>query len=564
MSPNALQDSRRPQASVLRTSRSSSIPFFPPPLHYDAIFLGTGHNALVAQAYLARAGLRTLALDRAAAPGGGLRTLENPRLPGYTHHPHSFFHRAITQMPWFRDLELERQGVRYLQPELNVAMLLRDGRALEWWTDLDRTVASFAQFSRRDAGALRRWTEEFRPIVERILIPEAQCPPLDPALRTRLLSQSPLGRRLLEVSALSPLEFVTREFEHDAVRAGLLFFNGLREVDLRLPGFGHAIPALLASPSKAQMCVGGSGELARGLVAAIAGHGGEIRCGVDVKQIVVRAGRAAGVELTTGETLTADLVISGLNPQQTFLDLLPASAVAAEIRARAQRFDYNLLAPLFALNVALAEPPRWTAAAQRPELERAFMFIVGMERFGQFHEIVAAHERGEIPPTVAWGACPSLFDPTQAPPGRHVAFLWEKLPYALRGNPAHWDAEQAAHGRRLLAQWTEFAPNLASGVLDAFTRSPLDTERELPNMRGGDLLVGSFAHGQIGANRPFPGAGHYRTPLPGLYLCGGSTHPGGNVTGLCGYNAARVIATDAGRQLWWSPPDIEQSLATLA
>lgn len=532
-------------------------------MHYDALFLGTGHNALVAQAYLARSGLRTLALDRAAAPGGGLRTLENPRLPGFRHHPHSFFHRAITRMPWFRDLELERHGVRYLQPELNVAMLLRDGRALEWWTDFERTVASFEQFSKRDAAALRRWTDEFRPIVEQILVPEAQCPPLPAERRAQLLRQSKLGRRLLEVSALSPLEFVTENFEHDAVRAGLLFFNGLREVDLRLRGFGHAIPALLASPAKAQMCVGGSGRLAEGLVNDIVEHGGELRCGVELRRILVRGGRAGGVVLATGEEITAELVVSGLNPQQTFLELLPAEAVAEEVRARAERFDYNLLAPLFALNVALREPPRWSAARQRPELERAFMFIVGLERYGQFHDIVAAHERGEIPPTVAWGACPTLFDPSQAPAGRHVAFLWEKLPYRLHGDAAHWDAEREAHGRRLLARWTEFAPNLGDAVLDAFTRSPLDTERNLPNMRGGDLLVGSFAHDQIGANRPFPGAGNYRTPVPGLYLCGGSTHPGGNVTGLCGYNAARVIVTDAGRPLWWQPPDIESALAAL-
>src|SRR3954462_2080240 len=165
-------------------------------MHYDEILLGTDHNVLVAQAYLARCGLRTLSLDRAAQPGGGLRTIENPRLPGFTHHPHSFFHRAITRMPWFRDLELDRHGVRYLQPELNVAMLLRDGRALEWWTDLERTVASFAQFSIKDAAALRRWSEEFRPIVEQILIPEAQCPPLPAERRTQLLQQSKLGRRL--------------------------------------------------------------------------------------------------------------------------------------------------------------------------------------------------------------------------------------------------------------------------------------------------------------------------------------------------------------------------------
>ena len=316
--------------------------------HYDALLLGTGHNALVLQAYLARCGLRTLALDRAPEPGGGLRTEENPRLPGFIHHPHSFFHRAITRMPWYRDLELERHGVRYLQPELNVAMVLRDGRALEWWTDVERTAASFADFSRKDADTLRRWTEEFRPIVEEILIPEAQSPPLEPHRRTELLSQSKLGRRRLEVSALSPLEFVTREFEHDAVRAGLLFFNGLREVDLRLRGFGHAIPALLASPAKAQMCVGGAGNLARGLLRDIAEHGGAVRCGVELRRIIVRQGRVAGIELASGEEFAANVVVSGLNPQQTFLQLLREDAIPTAARGRAARFEYNLLAPLFA------------------------------------------------------------------------------------------------------------------------------------------------------------------------------------------------------------------------
>jgi phytoene dehydrogenase-like protein len=100
-------------------------------------------------------------------------------------------------------------------------------------------------------------------------------------------------------------------------------------------------------------------------------------------------------------------------------------------------------------------------------------------------------------------------------------------------------------------------------VLDAFTRSPLDTERTLPNMRRGDLLVGSFANGQIGYNRPFPGAGCYRTAVTGLYLCGGSTHPGGNITGLCGYNAAAVLAADLGLRCWWDPPQAESALRSL-
>jgi len=100
-------------------------------------------------------------------------------------------------------------------------------------------------------------------------------------------------------------------------------------------------------------------------------------------------------------------------------------------------------------------------------------------------------------------------------------------------------------------------------VIDSFTRSPLDTARDLPNMREGDLLVGAFANGQVGYNRPFAGAGHYRSHLPGLYLCGSSSHPGGNVTGLPGYNAAQVILADLGIRADWAPPSLEARMSSV-
>jgi phytoene dehydrogenase-like protein len=533
---------------------------------YDGIILGTGHNSLILQGYLSRCGLRTLSVDCADVPGGGLSTIENPRVPGARHNPHSFYHRAIDRMPWYRDLELEAKGVRYLEPDLNVAMILKDGRSLQWWTNLEATRASFAEFSPKDADALVRWTEEFRPIVENILLPEAQCPPLEPRKRTELLQQSKLGRRLLEVSALSPLEFVTQHFEHDAIRAGLLFFNGLREVDLRLQGFGHAIPALLASPAKAQMCVGGSAALARGLVEDIEANGGVVRCGVTISRIIMRHGRAAGIELEGGETIEASgFVASGLNPQQTFLQLLPESDTSAKLRERAGGFRYNLLAPLFGLHLALKEPPAYAAAERDTGLRDAFMVILGLDRFEQFHEIVSAHERGEIPNAVSWGSCPTHFDPSQGQDGIHTAFMWEKLPYNLRGDAQNWKTHRDAHGAALLNAWRRHAPNLNDAtILDRFALSPADTEQTLPNMFQGDLLVGSFANDQVGHNRPFPGAGTYRTPVPGLYLCGGSTHPGGNITGLCGYNAASVIAADAGVPQWWDSPDVEGALGGIA
>ena len=521
---------------------------------YDGIILGAGHNGLILQAYLGKAGLKVLTVERKGIAGGGLATLEDPRHPGFLHNTHAFFQRAITTMPWYADLALARHGAHYIEPELNVALLTRDGRALEWWTDIERTIASFAEFSRRDAETLKHWHEDFVPIVQGILAPEGRTRPLPPEERRRRLERNAAGRLLLKVSALSPLEFVQQEFEHPTVKAGLLFFNGLREVDLRVRGFGHHIAALLASPAKAQMSRGGTAALARALEAAVHESGGDIRLTTEPKRIVVEGGRAVGIETAAGELIRArHFVASSLNPHQTFLDLLDAPLVPREVREQVERFQYNLLAPLFALHLNLREPPRYAASAQRPELAQAFMVILGLDHVDQFHDIVRHHEAGTIPPTVMWGACPTLFDASQAPPGRHTAFMWEKLPYRLNGNPANWDRARADHGRAMLALWQRHAPNLEGAVLDSFTRSPLDTERSLPNMREGDLLVGAFTNGQIGFNRPFPGAGTYRTHVPGLYLCGSSSHPGGNITGLPGYNAAQVILRDLGVTADWMP-----------
>ena len=217
--------------------------------------------------------------------------------------------------------------------------------------------------------------------------------------------------------------------------AGLLFFNGLREVDLRVRGFGHHIAALLASPAKAQMSRGGSAALARALEAAMRASGGDIRLMTEPARIVVEGGRAIGIETREGEMILArHLVASSLNPHQTFLELLDPSVVPGAIREQAERFQYNLLAPLFALHLNLHEPPRYTAAADHPELAQAFMTIVGLDHIDQFFDIIRHHEAGTIPPTVMWGACPTLFDSSQAPRGEaHRVHVGEAAVSARRG-----------------------------------------------------------------------------------------------------------------------------------
>jgi phytoene dehydrogenase-like protein len=532
---------------------------------YDGIILGTGHNGLIAQAYLAKAGFKTLSVDRLPVAGGGLRTEENPRHSGVFHNTHAFFQRAATDMPWYRDLELEKHGASYIQPELNVALLLKDGGSLQWWTDFARTKESFARVSEKDARTLQRWYDDFVPILQNVLRPESAAPPLPPIERHRLLEKTRSGRLLLEVSALSPLEFVMREFEHPAIQAGLLFFNGLREVDLRARGFGHHIASLLASPSKAQMARGGSVRLAQALERVIKQHGGEIRLGTALKRILVENGRAVGIETAQGEVIRArSFVASSLNPQQTFLELIAEEYLPAEWRAKAAAFKYNLLAPLFTLHLVLNEVPRYTAAKHDPRIDDAFMVILGLDHVDQFHDIVRHHEAGTIPPTVMYGASATQFDPSQAAGGKHTAFMWEKLPFRLHGNPLSWDEAQHAHGQVMFDLWQRYAPNIAGATLDRFTKTPLENVRILPNMFEGDLLVGAFTDGQIGYHRPFLGAGHYRGYLKGLYLCGSCCHPGGNITGLPGYNAANVILADQGVKAAWTPVPVEQRIAALA
>ena len=230
------------------------------------------------------------------------------------------------------------------------------------------------------------------------------------------------------------------------------------------------------------------------------------------------------------------------------------------IRAQAAAFKYNLIAPLFALNLNLREPPRYAVAQTRPEIHDGFMVVMGLDHVDQFADLIRHHEAGTMPPTIMWGACPTRFDPSQAPPDCHTAFMWEKLPYRLHGDARDWDVVRDEHGRAMLDLWQRHAPNLADAVIGSFTRSPLDVERTLPNMRQGDLLVGAFTDDQMGFNRPFPGAGRYRGHLPGLYLCGSSSHPGGNITGLPGYNAAQVVLAELGIRADWVPPPLGEQL----
>ena len=203
---------------------------------------------------------------------------------------------------------------------------------------------------------------------------------------------------------------------------------------------------------------------------------------------------AVGVETADGSIFRARrFIVSGLNPQQTFLELIDEDLLprANGGKSGAGVQVPSLIAPLFALNVNLKEPPLYAAADKNSELARALMVILGLEGLPQYPDIVRHHEAGTIPPTVMWGSCPTQFDPSQAPPGGHTAFMWEKLPYRLNGDPKNWDGEKDEHGRRdaeIMGRICSEPERLCSRFLHSQCPGILNG-KTFPNMREGDLLI---------------------------------------------------------------------------
>jgi phytoene dehydrogenase-like protein len=333
----------------------------------------------------------------------------------------------------------------------------------------------------------------------------------------------------------------------------------LREVDVHVRGMGVVPAQLIAARRKAQLAAGGSRELARALERCVYHHGGDVLVNQAPRRIVVEHGTARGVELQDGSFIAARrFVASSLNPAQTLLDLVGAEYLPLGLAERIERYQYAIVGPLFGVHLALHSAPAYRGVEFDPDAGRSFMSVLGLDRPEQIYELHDRLSAGRLPEPI-WmnSAVPTLHDPTQAPPGKHTAFVWQKVPYAIDGDGRRWDAAKRRHLDTVLARWREYAPNLTDdAIVNRFAFSPLDTERHFPNMARGDLNVGWFNAGQVGAGRPMPELSQYRTPIEGLYLCGACTHPGGNITGFPGYNAAGAIMRDLGLPTWWSPTDV--------
>lgn len=520
---------------------------------FDGVIVGAGHNSLTAGAYLSKAGLRIAVIERNPEIGGGCTT-EEVTAPGFRHNLHSNFYIGIEDAPIHQDLELHRYGFEHILPAIQNAALFRDGTCVLIHRDLEKTCKSFARFSQKDAETFRELYDRYGVRMRRVINCLLYSLPLPPdELRERIGGED--GAEFLSYAGLSMGEAVDQHFEDERIR--VLFKLYLHAITVEdLPGTGVFLPLVISNSTRISLPIGGSLNFAMALGRIIEEGGGSLIRGRTARRIIVKDGEARGVETDDGEVFEASrFVASGIDAPQTIRlageENFPDDVVEA---MRKWKWGSHTLGTL---HLALDEPPQYSAGKFDPDVNQAYNIFLGADTSEDIRKSMSEVEEGAFPTVINGnGACNTLFDPTYAPDGKHVAFWWPFVPYEFKeGGSGAWDDRRSEFTGRILEAWREYAPNLTDDkVKGSYLFTPLDVERRNMNMVRGSVRVGAYHPDQLGYNRPHPKLSHFRTPVQRLFVCGSSNH-GGGVNGGPGYNAANVIAGDLGIDRWWTPLD---------
>jgi len=494
----------------------------------DIIAVGSGHNGLVAAAYLAAAGRKVLVLERNSWLGGGVVSRELT-LPGFRHDQHSMSHIFIQANPLLKNDELglkSRYGLEYIFPQAPMMSVFEDGSTLTLYRDRERSAAEIAKFSRRDADAFRRMSVQaaaWLPMIAASLY----SPPAPVGATHAMFDQSREGRELWRVIQMSSHDLLCGLFEHEQVRMHFARVAGenLVSPDEKATAIGVYVFLGFLESCGFGVARGGAGRLTDALVACIRDHGGEVVAEADVARIKVSNGRATGVETVDGRSFAAlDAVIGAIHPH-----LLGGMIDGMDSRARADAEATHIsAAACITVHAALAEPLRFrtrdpVAAVMVEMLPMSYETLrrdFDELRYGQFMPY----------PLLGLGSL-SQFDPSRVPPGKAILHLWDYVPYA-RPDGRSWDDSKREYADRMLAHLSKFVANVPDCVLATHIDSPVDMERTSPSFRRGDLHGISTATYQSGAHRPTPELGQYTVPgLDHFYLVGPFQHPGGGVFG---------------------------------
>jgi phytoene dehydrogenase-like protein len=313
-------------------------------------------------------------------------------------------------------------------------------------------------------------------------------------------------------------------------------------------------PLIFANVMEFTLPVGGAVSFPLALQRLIEAQGGAVITGADVKDIVVRNGRAVAVRLADGETIEGEKFVASAIDAPATMRMAGEELFSDDVRKKLNAWHWGNHS-LVTLHLALRHAPVYRSENFDPDIARAYNIFFGMDDIDQVASCFDHCASQKFPDVLMGnGACNSAVDPTYAPAGGHSAFWWPFAPYAIDGDAEEWDRGKAQYTDRVLNVWREYASNLDDDNVRAkFLFTPLDVERLNVNMVRGAVRMGAYIPSQLGINRPHPSLSGTRTPIEGLYLCGSSTGNGGGINGAPGYIAANAIADDYKIERPWTP-----------
>ncbi|HEX3821260.1 MAG TPA: NAD(P)/FAD-dependent oxidoreductase [Candidatus Sulfotelmatobacter sp.] len=523
---------------------------------YDAIVIGAGHNGLTAAAYLARAGLSTLVLERRGIVGGCCVTEEIA--PGCRVSTTSYI-ASMLRPEVISELQLPKYGLRMVPCDPAIQVPFPDGHVVPWWADRERARQEFSRISAKDAARFVQVDDQLKKLA-RYLQPFFLEPPPEigtssvqgwsdlfrTGKRFRGISNTEIAQ-LVSFLTGSLGEFLDQNYESEKIKTMFLANNVYgKHGGPYQPGTAIGLLFHLLSGGEHELqgfyghVMGGMGAITHAMAAAGKDLGVEIRTGASVAHVDIRDGRARSVVLEDGTELRARIVLSNADPKRTFLKMVDSKELPDEFLFAVR--GIKMAGPCAKVNMVLAEEPRFTGTSpQATALERTFYTLVPSLEFAERCYDMAKF--GEIPEQL-WVDCvvSSNADNSLAPRDKHILTCFvQYVPYHLR--EGNWDERRELLGDRVVKKIAEYAPNVPGAIVARQVLTPLDLERTY-GLTEGNIFHGDLRLEQLFFMRPVPGWSQYRTPIDGLYLCGAGAHPGGGVTGAPGRNAAHQALRD--------------------